>query len=80
MFLLSISYSITSQPCLQTQLARESALLSTLSKMNAVDEQEKSILTLKMIGHNQCYLPFIKIPHSSLFPITGIMTLAITTL
>ena len=48
---------------------------------NAVHKQEKSILTLKMISHNQCCLPTIKTPHSSLFLIMGITTtLAITTL
>ena len=54
--------------------------IDTNNKINAVEKQEIN-LTLKMISHNQCCLPFIETPHSSLFPIAEIMTtLAITTL
>ena len=59
----------------KTTNKREHITIGTkVGTKNGVDKQEKSILTFKIISQNQRHLPFIKTPHSSLFPITGITT------
>ena len=56
-FLISYSTSIASQPCLQIQLTRESALLSTLAKMLPLFYQDTTFFFIPYYRNNDhpCY-------------------------